>query len=77
MVYPNPSAESFKVDFKLVNDGEVTVRVIDLSGRVLIDVKEANRSAIVELGNDLATGFYFVEITQGEYREIIKIEKIQ
>ncbi len=64
-LYPNPSQGTFVLDYSSDYQGQVQVRIVDMSGRQVAfyeyckSVKNMNRQIIIE---DLSTGAYYVVI---------------
>jgi hypothetical protein len=80
--YPNPSRGVTNVSFESTRPGRVVARVLDVRGRV---VRELPPTGPLDIGVHtlswdgraqgiaVAPGVYFVEIRQGEAREIAKV----
>ena len=67
-VYPNPAQDRIWIDFDGVIDGDVTVRVVDLAGRQLVERFIAQDLAAERVALDLrglAAGVYVVEVDGG------------
>lgn len=69
-IYPNPTSGITQVDFNLTSTSNVTVEVIDLVGKKIMDVKQgafANGTHSVYFdATDLNNGVYFVNIKSSE-----------
>jgi len=67
--YPNPSNPSTTIRFNLPNEGQVTLKVYDLLGRVVADlVSEAMRMGqhqVVFDGSNFPSGVYFYRLEFG------------
>jgi len=75
-IYPNPSAESFRVQAKGLQQQEtVTLRLLDLQGREMKRwvMMPANMQSF---GADLKAGTYLLEISQGKRRQVQKLIKL-
>lgn len=79
--YPNPSNPRSKIDFQMPFDGNVSLRVYDISGKevaVLIDrFKQADFYSVEFDGSNLASGVYFYRITaEGNQDKFTKTMKM-
>ena len=74
-VYPNPSNDSFNLQINSSSEDNVMIRIIDTNGRI---IKEfiSNPKEIIRFGSELTSGLYFVEITQGMERKVVKAQKL-
>ncbi|MDP3392963.1 LamG-like jellyroll fold domain-containing protein [Sediminibacterium sp.] len=76
-VMPNPSTTYFTL--KLVSKSElpVNIKVVDAAGR-LVDAKAKQAAnSTLQLGQNYATGNYFVEFIQGNQRKVVQLIKIK
>jgi hypothetical protein len=73
IIYPNPSAEKFTLDFPSTGEA-VDVSVIDISGRIVNEYK--NISSPLEFGSELKKGVYFVNLLSGGNKQTVKIVKV-
>ena len=78
-VYPNPAVGLISLDYTARNTSDVTARVLDLAGRVVM-VKEFGKAYPGKTGfsldvNALTSGMYFVELRQDGVRAVGKINK--
>jgi hypothetical protein len=71
---PNPFNPSTRIDFTLDAAGPVSLRIYDISGRLVRTLVDGVRPAKSyteewngwdELGNEVASGVYFVRLTAG------------
>jgi VCBS repeat-containing protein len=74
-VFPNPSEDHFKLLVATTSNEIINVRVIDISGRIVNQMKTTAQQ-LLQFGNELKQGSYFVEVRQGAKRVILKIEKL-
>ncbi|MFN3752447.1 T9SS type A sorting domain-containing protein [Flavobacterium sp.] len=74
-VSPNPSKDNFELQIKSSAEENVSIRIIDTNGRI---IKEfiSNPQEVIRFGNELTSGLYFVEITQGMERTVVKAQKL-
>ena len=70
-VYPNPTAGNALVDFELAGGQPVALRVLDLTGRMVLNQQlegtEGLNQVRLEMGS-MANGVYVVEIQAGSFR---------
>jgi len=71
-VYPNPSNGIFNV--QLQNGESLFVKVMDVSGRVIISQGDEAGKVTLDLSN-MASGIYFAEITSSGSKDTIRIIK--
>lgn len=69
----NPSADHFNMVINSNDAKNVTIRVSDISGRV-IEVKITS-TGVLQLGQTWKSGVYFAEVIQGDQRRVIKMVK--
>jgi hypothetical protein len=69
-VYPNPTSGDFSVVFNTALPK--TIRVMDLSGRVVQEISSESASVDFNIGG-LTGGIYFVQVQSGEVTETIKL----
>ncbi len=76
IIYPNPSATSFKLMYNALSTDDVTITVFDLSGRN-IETKVLNYVEVdnSEFGANYNAGIYLVQIKQGQANKTLKIIK--
>lgn len=77
-IYPNPTKELVNIDYTLNNNADVTVKIISLSGQVVLQQSWVNEPAgkhhqIINFNNEISAGVYFVEI---EYDHQICSQKL-
>lgn len=73
---PNPSSAYFNIVVHSNDAAPVTMRVLDISGRVIEVWQKVNSSGVMQLGHQWRTGNYLVEIIQGNERKVIKLVKV-
>ena len=75
-VYPNPSANSFKLNYISSSDEKVKVSAYDLTGRLLesrnVEYAEINNQ---EIGNSYKAGVYIVVLKQGDISKSVRVIK--
>lgn len=75
ILFPNPSSESFNLNMNSVSHEVILIRVLDLQGR-LMNSMQMNSNEIKKIGKELKSGTYFMELTQGKTKRIIKAIKL-
>jgi hypothetical protein len=74
-VMPNPSTSYFNMVINSNDENPVTVRVMDISGRVIETHEKIAYSGILKLGQLWKAGSYFAEVIQGGQRKVVKLIK--
>jgi hypothetical protein len=77
-VYPNPTSDRFVIDLKGFNEGQVSIRVMDLFGKTL-QVRDhyligGKGTLNLQLGN-VSKGLYMINVVQQSTSKTIKIQK--
>ena len=72
---PNPSSNDFGLYIKSLGTEELTVRIIDINGRIIRQFNSIPQETI-RFGNELNRGFYFIEVSQGIERKVLKVQKL-
>jgi hypothetical protein len=75
-VIPNPTSSSFNVLINGRRKGPVTVKVIDISGRVVERHEKIAPNGSFRLGQRLAAGSYFIEVVQDDQKQIVRVIKV-
>jgi hypothetical protein len=73
-VYPNPSVGDFNIRLSGGSSEEVEVRVMDVQGRSIRQLRSAYQG-IITLGSELKSGVYLLEVRQGNKRQTTRILK--
>jgi hypothetical protein len=79
-VYPNPVTQFVNIQYSLLNESEVNIRVVDILGNVVKEAQTGLQSNQVqnyrfEL-NDIDSGLYFVTINAGSSQVVKKIQVV-
>jgi hypothetical protein len=74
-VMPNPSSTFFNLAVRGSNDLPVTVKIMDIFGRVVERHDRVAANTVLKVGGRWTNGSYYAEIIQGDQRRIIKILK--
>lgn len=78
VVYPNPTHNSFAVDYSLIRPGDIYVKVINLDGNTVTErsffAEEGHHSLNLEL-NDAPAGVYFLQFISSEGVSTFKLLK--
>jgi len=74
--YPNPYADTFKLDVNTSSEGQVGVRVYDMLGRE-VESREASVDNItnLEIGSQYPSGVYNIIVTQGDNVKTLRVIK--
>jgi hypothetical protein len=75
-VYPNPTVNSFKLNYTSSSNEDVTVASYDLTGK-LIQTLSVDYDAIndQQIGNDYAPGVYLISLKQGDINKTVRVIK--
>jgi len=69
--YPNPFNPSTKINYNLPDDGMVSIKIFDMSGKEVMslvnEVKTAGYYSVSFNGSNLSSGNYFYRINAGEF----------
>ena len=74
-VTPNPSSSYFTLEISSDSKKPLSVRVMDAAGRIVDTKLNAASKSILQVGGQLQSGIYFVEILQGSEKEMLKLVK--
>ena len=76
VAYPNPFGDQLSYRLEGV-EGEATVRLLDMAGRVITTVEplESNGSTAVINTSKIAAGIYFLEVRTADERKLVKVVK--
>jgi hypothetical protein len=75
-VFPNPTNNYFTINIESANSSDkISVRLIDLAGRVMEVKDNLSGSQTIRMGEKLKTGYYIAEIRQGNESKLIKLLK--
>ena len=74
--YPNPYADTFKLNVNTSSENQVGVRVYDMLGRE-VEARQASVSNItnLEIGSQYPSGVYNIIVTQGENVKTLRVIK--
>ena len=73
---PNPAVSQFRLDITSAVSDPVTVKVMDISGRVVANLPQTKPGQPVIFGGNLSKGTYLAEVAQGFERKIVKLVKL-
>ncbi|TRX24523.1 T9SS type A sorting domain-containing protein [Flavobacterium franklandianum] len=75
-VYPNPSTDSFKINYISSSNEEVKVTAYDMTGKTIeslnVDYDAINNQ---QIGNDYAPGVYLISLKQGDINKTVRVIK--
>lgn len=75
-VFPNPTANQFRLVMNGVDsDQDVSVRITDLSGRLVDSFLYDHHAGSVEFGESLQSGVYLLSAQQGDHISVTRIVK--
>ena len=70
-IYPNPAKDMIQVKSHL--DGEATLRVIDLLGRVVYESKMTNNECAIETSKFCGSGLYMLQVIQNNAATNVRV----
>jgi hypothetical protein len=73
---PNPGTDNFSMVINSNDASPVTIRISDISGRLIETHEKVTSTGIVKLGQAWKSGIYFAEVVQGDQRQVVKLIKI-
>ena len=75
--YPNPFNPSTKIKYELPMDGNVSIKIYDITGRVIMNLLNENKSAgryeVTFDGGNFASGIYYYKIESGNFSQVRKM----
>jgi hypothetical protein len=74
-VAPNPSTGYFTLIIRSVHTERITIRIMDISGKLVETRTELVPNTNIQVGAGLRPGLYFAEIIQGAKKERVKLLK--
>ncbi len=74
-IIPNPTTNYFNLKLNSASKEKITVKVLDVSGRVVDIRNNVPANSTLELGSKYHKGFYFAEVMQGTYRVVVRLLK--
>ena len=75
-ILPNPTNNYFNLAIKTNDVSPISVRIMDLLGRVVEFKNSVAISENYKFGNNFKSGLYLAEIVQGKNRRVIKLVKL-
>jgi hypothetical protein len=73
-VMPNPTTNYFNVVIKGKDASPVTVRVMNIYGKVILNQKVAS-AATLHMGDNWTNGTYLIEVIQGNEKKVMRAIK--
>lgn len=77
-LFPNPAKNTLHIELSLVGSSDITVRILDMSGKQVMNTVDDKTGERFE-GNldisDLAQGVYMIEVTDGKYTAVRRLIK--
>ncbi len=74
-VSPNPSNTDFKLTVQSNSSEPISIRLVNVSGRVMNTNNNIQNNESVSVGGSLTRGTYIAEVTQGRNKKMIKLIK--
>jgi hypothetical protein len=74
-VYPNPFSDELRIMVESTSYDKVDITISDLTGRKVSQLGNQQTNRELQIGNDLATGTYYIDVTSGNETRKIKVVK--
>ena len=74
-VYPNPFSEAITIQVESKKQENLMIRITDLTGKVVYMSARHQTNQIIQLGEDLETGMYLIQLTHGDQTKLMKVVK--
>ncbi|MEJ7681701.1 MAG: T9SS type A sorting domain-containing protein [Segetibacter sp.] len=74
--FPNPSTQYFTVKLQSRVNEKAQLKVVDLLGRPVY-LTEGSSNQTYRFGDPFASGSYFLQVTQGEKKQTLKLIKLK
>ena len=75
-ISPNPTDHVFRIQVTSNSNELVTVRILDMNGKVQTVNSRLSKSNIITVGSQLMGGTYMAEVIQGNNRKVFKLVKL-
>jgi len=75
-VSPNPTENVFRIQVKSSSNEPITLRIVDMNGRLRIMDKRLSNENVITVGGELTGGIYMAEVMQGNNRKVYKLVKL-
>jgi PKD repeat protein len=75
ILYPNPFTAALNVSVETESEEPITLRIYDLSGKLMVEQKGIAPEQEITAGSDLMAGTYIMKVQQGSHIENVRIIK--
>jgi PKD repeat protein len=75
VTYPNPSTSNFRISVESESTEPVSVKIFDLTGKVMEKMDETAPDQEIIIGDDLGAGIYILKVQQGAKVQNVRIIK--
>lgn len=65
-VYPNPFSQSTLLKYDYLNSENYQLKIINVTGQVIMEIKDINTGELIIPGNQLKSGIHFYRLTKNE-----------
>ncbi|MEA3495181.1 MAG: M1 family aminopeptidase [Bacteroidota bacterium] len=72
-IYPNPTGEQLNIEFSQINKNQISLKLINLSGKILKEVKLDNKLIVSIPVHDIERGTYIIEINNNNKKICKKV----
>ena len=74
LLYPSIS-EQFHLTIESESTERIDLRVFNVTGQLVISEKGIEPNTEIQTGSNLANGFYFLEVTQAGFKQVVRVLK--
>jgi hypothetical protein len=73
---PNPTTDAFRLIVETSSKEKISIRITDITGRIVKEINSSIPSQILFFGDEFKRGIYFVQVSQLEKRQTLKLIKL-
>ncbi len=73
--YPNPSRTGFSIKIDGLSTEKASIRVTDMTGRLVEERSNISANQVLKVGDNYRAGMYYIEVTQGNNKQNLKLVK--
>jgi PKD repeat protein len=75
LIYPNPFTSQFQLKVESESTERIDIRIFNVAGQLITSQAGIEPNTEVFLGNNIANGFYFLEVSQAGFKKTIRVTK--
>ena len=77
LIYPNPFSDQFHITVESESTERIDLRIFNVTGQLVISEKGIAPNTEIQTGSNLANGFYFLEVTQAGFKQVVRVTKTE